>query len=95
MTPAFITEGISHNTKAADIVSHYSNLHIIAMSSSVALFLDRCTQIICNNINSYFILGGKIISISVKVAISGRPHLHNKKSIDWIFQMFVDVEHQL
>lgn len=52
---AFKTEGINCNTKAADIVSHYSKLHIITMSSSVALFLDRCTQIICNNRISYFL----------------------------------------
>lgn len=59
MTLAFKTEGVSCNTKAAAIVSHYSNLHIITMSSSVALFLNRCTQIICNNRSSYLLLGGK------------------------------------
>lgn len=92
MTIAFETEGINYNTKAADIVSHFSNLYIITMSSSVALLLDRCTQIICKSRTSYFVLfrwKNQNISKICYVWSSSPPH--NKKSIDWKFQMFVDV----
>lgn len=49
MTITFKIEGFNYNTKAADIVSRYSNLHIITVSSSVALLLDRCAQMICKS----------------------------------------------
>lgn len=57
------------------------------MSSGVAVFLDRCTQIICKQKN--LSLGWK----NNEHISDSRPHLLTiRKSIDWTF---VDVKHQL